>query len=150
MFFFVADVVAATVDGVLLLFRLLLRMVVHVVHVACFFVAVVVAVVVRCCCLLFVVGILACSVYGSGSGVAVEQLASKSISEVLSEPEGQRLAQVSTTVQPWLAVHRFRSRSGLPPPPPPASFSTHNVSRLVPASIKWLTVDIKSLTRFFA
>ncbi|CBJ30066.1 5\'-AMP-activated protein kinase subunit gamma-1 (AMPK gamma-1 chain) (AMPKg) [Ectocarpus siliculosus] len=29
----------------------------------------------------------------SGSGVAVEQLASKSIKEVLSEPEGQRLAQ---------------------------------------------------------
>lgn len=32
--------------------------------------------------------------YNSGSGVAVEQLASKSIKEVISEPEGQRLAQV--------------------------------------------------------
>ena len=31
----------------------------------------------------------------SGRGVAVEQLASKSIKEVLSEPEGQRLAQVT-------------------------------------------------------
>lgn len=33
--------------------------------------------------------------WNSGRGVAVEQLASKSIKEVLSEPEGQRLAQVT-------------------------------------------------------
>lgn len=51
--------------------------------------------------------------FPSRNGVAVEQLASKSISEVLSEPEGDRLAQVSYPLRlSNLGVYRESPVSG--------------------------------------